>query len=118
MKKFWGLLILACVMSAGVASAQQAKFVIQQTEVAVYDAAAVDALVAGLQATIDALQVQVDAIIPVTIPLAIADVTGLQASLDGKVMVGGTAMVLWAGTQAEYDLIGTPAATTVYVILP
>ena len=45
----------------------------------------------------------------------IDDVTGLQGALDGK--VAGTGItIIEALTQAEYDLLSPPVATTLYVI--
>ena len=45
----------------------------------------------------------------------IADVTGLQDALDDKV-TGAGITVIEAITQAEYDLLSPPVATTLYVI--
>ena len=49
-------------------------------------------------------------------PVAIADVTGLQAALDAKVTAVTAGLKLWKGTQAEYDAIGTKDNNTLYAI--
>lgn len=47
----------------------------------------------------------------------IADVTGLQAAIDGAVTNAGNVSAIQRLTQAEYDAIATPDASTLYVIV-
>jgi len=47
---------------------------------------------------------------------AISTITNLQASLDAKVTGQNGVTGLWVGTQAQYDAISSPSATTLYVV--
>jgi len=47
---------------------------------------------------------------------AISTVTNLQTSLNAKLSGQGGLLAVWTGTQTEYNAIGTPSATTLYVV--
>lgn len=48
--------------------------------------------------------------------IAQSSVTNLTTDLAAKVAKAGTATTLWAGTQAQYDAIGTKDSGTVYIV--
>jgi hypothetical protein len=58
-----------------------------------------------------------DARTPTAHSHAIGDVTNLQTSLDAKVANAGSVSAIMRLTQAEYDAISSPDATTLYVIV-